>query len=63
MPKGSNNMDNNLENQLLMMQAMIESKNQDYDEKMKKPAADITGMITSMMYQIKMSKSSPDNKD
>ena len=56
-------MDNNSDYQLLIMQATIESNKQDYDEKMKKLTTDLTGMIASMMYQIKMFKSSPDKKD
>ena len=45
------------------MQATIESNKQDSDDKMKKLTSDLTGMIASMMDQIKMSKSSPDKKD
>ena len=45
------------------MQATIESNRQDSDEKMKKLTEYLTQMITSMMYQIKILKSSPDNKD
>ena len=41
---------------------MIKANKQDYDDKMKKLAADFTGIIASMMDQIKISKSSPDKK-
>ena len=45
------------------MQATIESNSQYFDEKMKNITEDLTAMITSMMYHIKISKSSPDQKD
>ena len=44
------------------MQDTIESNKQDYDEKMKKLASDLTGMIASMMDQINIYKSSPYSK-
>ena len=55
-------MDNKSDYQLLIMQATVESNKQDYDEKIKKLTADLTGMIASMMGQIKTSKTSPDKK-
>ena len=63
MPNGRNKMDNNSDYQLLIMQAIIESNNQYSDDKIKKLTADLTGIIGSMMDQIKISKSSPDKKD
>ena len=45
------------------MKDMIDSNKKDYDNNMKKLTAYLTRMITSMMDQIKTSKSSPDNKD
>ena len=56
-------MDNKSYDQLLTMQATIEASRQDYDEKMKKLTEYLTAIIASMMGQIKMSKSSPENKD
>ena len=53
-------MDSKSDYQLLLAQATIEAKRQDYDEKMKKLTEDLTAMITSIMDQIKMSKSSLD---
>ena len=47
-------MDNKSYYHLLIMQANIESKNQDSDEKMKKLTADLTLIIASMMDQIKI---------
>ena len=46
--------------QLLIMQATIESNRKGNDEKLKKLTEDLTAMITSMMYYIEISKSSPD---
>ena len=62
MPSGWKNIDNKLDGQLLIVQATIESNKQDYDETMKKLTADLTGMIASMMGQIKTSITSPDKK-
>ena len=45
------------------MQATIESNTQYYGDKIKKPTKYLTAMIISMVYQINISKSSPDNKD
>ena len=56
-------MDNKSDDQLLITQDTIEANNQDYDDKMKNLAQDLIGMISSMMDQIKISKSSPDKKD
>ena len=42
---------------------MIEDIRKYYDEKMNNLIEDLTEMISSMMDQIKMSKSSPDKKD
>ena len=58
MPSGQKNMDNKSDDQLLMMQARIEGNNQDSDEKMKNLTQYFTGMIASIMDQIKISKSS-----
>ena len=49
--------------QLLIMQDTIEEKRQDYDEKTKNTTEDLTSMITSMVDQIKISKSSPEKRD
>ena len=56
-------MDNKSDAKLIIMQATIESNMQDSDEKTKNLIQDLTGMITSIIYQIKFSKSSPDKKD
>ena len=53
MPSGRKNMDNKSDDQLLIMQATIESKRQDFDERIKKITEHPTEMITSMMDQIK----------
>ena len=45
------------------MQAMIDANRQQSGEKLKKIAEDLTEMIVSMMDQIKIYKSSLDNKD
>ena len=47
-------MDNKSYDQLLIMQAMIESNKQDSDEKMKNITVEITGIITSMMDHIEI---------
>ena len=47
-------MDNKSYEQILIMQATIESNRQDYDEKMKNTTEDLTGMITSTTEQIKI---------
>ena len=52
-------MDNKSDYQLLIMKAVIESNRQDYDNKNKKLAEDLTAMTASMVDQIKISKSSP----
>ena len=56
-------MDNKSDDQLLTIQAMIEAKKINYDEKTKNLTADFTGMISQMMDQIKISKSAPEKKD
>ena len=56
-------MDNKPDNQLLIIQANIEANRKYPEEKMTNLTEDLTGMIESMMGQIKFSKSSPDNKD
>ena len=56
-------MDNKSDDQLIITQATIEANRQVYDDKMKKLTADLTEMITSMMDQIIISKSSLDRKD
>ena len=45
---------NNSDDQLLIMQATIEANSQDSDEKMKNLTEDLTAMIASMMYHIKI---------
>ena len=57
-----NNTYHKSDDQLLIMQDIIESKMQDYYEKMKKLTEDLTAIITSIMDQINISKSSPDKK-
>ena len=52
-------MDRNSDEQLLVMQATIDSNRQDYDKKMKKLTADLTSMIKSIMDQIIFLTSSP----
>ena len=56
-------MDKQSDDQLLIMQASIEAIRQDSDEKMKNLKEDSTEMITSIMDQIKIPRSSPDKKD
>ena len=56
-------MDNKSDDQLLIIKANIESKNKDYDKKTSNTTQDLTGNITSVMDQIKISKYSPENKD
>ena len=56
-------MDNKPDNQLIIMQAIIEANKQDSDEKTKNLTQDLTGMITSTKDQIKMQKSSRENKN
>ena len=63
MSSGKNNMDNKSYEQLLIIQATIDSNMQDCYEKMKNLTADVTAMITSIMDHIKISKYSPDKKD
>ena len=47
--------------QLLIMKAMIDANRQDYDEKIMKLTAELTAVIGSIMDQIKVSISSPEN--
>ena len=54
---------NKSDDKLLIMQDTIEANMQYYDEKMEKLAEDLTSMITSMVDQIKISKSSNEKKD
>ena len=56
-------MDHNSYDHLLLVQDKIESNRQYHDEKMKNLTEDLIAMIISMMYQIKIYKSSPDKKD
>ena len=63
MPSGRNKMNNKSYEQLLITQATIESSGQDSDEKMNNLTGYPTAMITSIMDHIKMSKSSPDQKE
>ena len=55
-------MDNKSDEKLLIVQSIIEANKQDSDEKMNNLTEDLTGMIASMMDQIKISKSSIDKK-
>ena len=54
-------MDKKSDEQLLVIQAMLVANEQDSYGKMMKLTADLTGMIVSMVDQIKMLKSSPEN--
>ena len=63
MPRGRNKMDNKSDYQLLIMKYTIEYNNQDSDDNTNNLTADLTGMIASIMDQIKISKASPDKKD
>ena len=54
---------NKSDDQLLVMQDKIEANRKYYNDKMKKLTEDLTSMITSMVDQIKISKSSTDRKD
>ena len=56
-------MDNKSDDQLIIIQATIEPNKKYFIEKMKNLTQDLTGMIASMMDQVKISKSSPDKKD
>ena len=56
-------MDNKSYDQLLIMKPTIYSNKQYYYEKIKNLTEELTSMIASMMYQIKISKYSPDRKD
>ena len=56
-------MDNKSDVQFLIMQATIEVNKQYCGEKMKKLTEDLTAIITSIMDQINISKSSLDHKD
>ena len=56
-------MDNKSDDQLLLIQYTMESNRQDYDDKIKKLTEELTSIITSMMYQIKISKYSLDKRD
>ena len=56
-------MNNKSDYQLLVMQATIESNRQDSDETLKNPTESLIAMITSMMDQIKISKSSSETND
>ena len=61
-PSGKKNMNNKSDEKLLIMQATTEANRHDSDEKMNNLTEDFTAMITSIMDQIKMSKSSVDNE-
>ena len=56
-------MNNKSDDQLLTMQATIETNRQDSDDKMKKLTEDLTEMITLMMDQIQIYTNPPDKKD
>ena len=56
-------MDNKSDEHLLLVQATIEANRQDYGEKMMNLTEDFTGIITSIMDHIKISKYSPYKKD
>ena len=49
-------MDNKSDYQLLVIQDMVESNRQGYDDKMTKLAENLTAIISSMMDQIIISK-------
>ena len=53
-------MDNKSYDQILVIQAYIESNRKYYNERMKKLTEDLTKMIAPMMYQIKYSEYSPE---
>ena len=55
-------MDNKSDDQLQIMQSTIEYNKQYSYDKMKKLTENLTAMITSMMYQIKIPKYSPYKK-
>ena len=63
MTSGQKNMDNKSYDQLLIMQATIESNRKYYDERMKNITEHPTEIIASMMDNIKISKSSLYKKD
>ena len=56
-------MENKSDEQLLIMQSTIESIRKYYDEKAKNLTEKLTSTISSIMDQIKISKSSPEKKD
>ena len=56
-------MDNKSNEHLLIIQAMIESNRQDFNDKMKDIIEELTAMIASMMDHIKIPKYSPNKKD
>ena len=56
-------MDKKSDDHLIIMRVIINSNRQDYDENMKNITSPLTEMITSMMDQIKISKSSPYKRD
>ena len=56
-------MDNKSDDQLLIREDNIESNSQYYDDKAKKTTEELTPMVASMIDQIKISKSPPENKD
>ena len=55
-------MDNKSDDQFLVVQYMIDANSQDYDEETKKLTEYLTGMIASLMDQIKTSKHSPEKR-
>ena len=60
MTSGQNKTNNKSDDQLLIMQATFEDNRKYYDEKIKNITEYLTAMITSMIVQIKISKSSPE---
>ena len=54
MPSGRNKMDNKSYGQLLIMQATVDANRQDSDDKTKKLTEDLTAIIASMLFQIKI---------
>ena len=63
MPSGQNNIDNKSYEELLIMQSIIDHNMQDSDEKYKNLTEDLIEIIAFMIYRIKLSKYSPNEKD
>ena len=63
MPIGRKNMDNKSDDQLLSMQATIETNKKYSDRKRKNLTQDFTSTMASIMYHIKIYKYSTNSKD